>query len=324
MDFSDYIGDPRDQFKTYYRGLRKIKDLYWQKYTSPNSFWDYMRILKFYDKAIFEQIKSLIPARANAALGTLIESNIFERSKAIIGQPPEIDNTYYEDSIDLNYAESASGQYLDIDGFISESMYPSFTGTQDYYQSSINLFKDVFSWSGTYEDFSTTSLYGANSSTTIDTYDTFLMPSLYSFTNNARGDNIYSGSYIASHNGGYSGGQAGKSFFEEVSTPIISSSRVSEYHKIEQYFYNSKESFYRAGNLNNKEHQRYHSNSSSLSPAEVTPLYESTTALRNLLFDGCKQTNDTTPDGKESIEVIITSPTILTTKESGDSKLSIE
>jgi hypothetical protein len=60
LDFSDYIGDPRDQFKTYYRGLRKIKDLYWQKYTSPNSFWDYMRILKFYDKAIFEQIKSLI------------------------------------------------------------------------------------------------------------------------------------------------------------------------------------------------------------------------------------------------------------------------
>ncbi len=23
LDFSDYIGDPRDQFKTYYRGLRK-------------------------------------------------------------------------------------------------------------------------------------------------------------------------------------------------------------------------------------------------------------------------------------------------------------
>ena len=400
LDFSDYIGDPRDQFKTYYRGLRKIKDLYWQKYTSPNSFWDYMRILKFYDKAIFDQIKSLIPARANAALGTLIESNIFERSKAIIGQPPEIENTYYEDFIDLNYAESASGQYLDTDGcisesiypsftgtedyyqtFISESMYPSFTGTQDYYQtfisesmypsfvgtqdyyqtfvsesvipsffgqyldtdgfisesmypsftgehndytSSINIFSDIFSWSGTYEDFSTLSLYGPNSSTTIDTYDTFLMPSLYSFTNNTRGDNIYSGSYIAGHNGGYSGGQDGKGIFEEVTIPMISSSRLSEYHKIEEYFYNSKESFYRAGNMNIKEHQRYHSNSSSLSPAEVTPLYESTTALRNLLFDGCKQTDDTTPDGKESVEVIITSPTILTTKESGDSKLSVE
>ncbi len=150
-----------------------------------------------------------------------------------------------------------------------ESMYPSFTGEHNDYTSSINLFTDVFSWSGTYEDFSTTSLYGANSSTTIDTYDTFLMPSLYSFTNNTRGDNTYSGSYIASHNGGYSGGQGGKSFFEEVSPPIISSSRVSEYHKIEQYFYNSKGSFYRAGNLNNKEHQRYHSKFFfNLSPAE--------------------------------------------------------
>ena len=93
---------------------------------------------------------------------------------------------------------------------------------------------------------------------------------------------------------------------------------------IEEYFYNTKESFYRGGNMNVKDHQRYHSNSSSLSPAEITPLYESTTALRNLLFDGCKQTNDTTPDGKESVEVIITSPTILSTKESGDSKLSVE
>ena len=400
LDFSDYIGDPRDQFKTYYRGLRKIKDIYWQKYNSPNNFWDYIRILKFYDKAIFEQMKSLIPARANAHLGTLIEPNLFERSKAIIGKPPERENTYWEDSIDLNYAESASGQYLDTEGFISESTHPGLSGTEDYFQtfisesttpgldgtsdyyqtfisesaipglngtqdyyqsfisesvvpnlfglyvdtegfvsesvypglkgeygdytSSIDINTDVLTFSGTYEDFSKVATYGPNSSTGIDTYETFHMPSLYSFTNNARGDNTYSGSYIAGHNGGYSGGQNGKSIFEEVEPPFISGSRKSEYHMVETYFYNSKNSFYRGGNMNIKDHARFHSNSSSLKPAEITPLYESSTGLRNLFFDGCKLTDDGTTDGKEVIEVTITSPTILTTKESGDSKLSVE
>ena len=36
---------------------------------------------------------------------------------------------------------------------------------------------------------------------------------------------------------------------------------------------------------------------------------------RNLFFDGCKQTKKTTTDGLSPIEITLTSPTVLVTKE---------
>jgi hypothetical protein len=111
---------------------------------------------------------------------------------------------------------------------------------------------------------------------------------------------------------------------EEVTVPFISSSRPNTFHLKQNFFYNKKNKFYRAGNINNKQHQRFHANSSSLDVSEVSPIYESTTALQNLYFKGCVQTDETTIDGKEAVEITITSPTILTTKQSGDSNLTVE
>ena len=38
LDFDKYIGDPRDQHKYRYRGLKKVAESYRQKYSSPNNF----------------------------------------------------------------------------------------------------------------------------------------------------------------------------------------------------------------------------------------------------------------------------------------------
>ena len=71
---------------------------YWKKYNSPNNFWDYMRLIKYYDQSMFPQLKKMIPARAKASVGVLIEPNIFERSKIIKGRKPSIENTSYTSS----------------------------------------------------------------------------------------------------------------------------------------------------------------------------------------------------------------------------------
>tara|TARA_Y100001963_G_scaffold131727_1_gene189444 strand:- start:3427 stop:9828 length:6402 start_codon:yes stop_codon:yes gene_type:complete len=399
LDISDFIGDPRDQYKTYYSGLKTLRDKYFQKYTSPNNFWDYLRILKFFDKAVFNQIKTLIPARANAHLGTLIEENLLRRNKIKLMDYPSSENPYFENSMSMGFG-TASGTSDYHEGFTSESMYPATMGTSDYYQGfasesvqpafggtsdyyqgftsesvnpglggeedyyqgftsqsltpgfggeyidkegqvsesmypgfsglyrlelldSVNVGGSIISMSGSYEDFSNIALYGANSSTKINTYDSFNMPSLYSFGRSAtRGDLEYSQSYVKA--GGIVGGVGGKSIMEEVTVPFISSSRKNTYHLEEKYFYNKKNKFYRAGNMDIKHHRRYHANSSSLEASETSPIYESTTALQNLYFKGCKQTDDTTTDGKKAVEVKITSPTVLTTNETGDSTLSVE
>jgi hypothetical protein len=398
LDISDYIGDPRDQYKTYYSGLKTIRDQYFQKYNSPNNFWDYLRVLKFFDKAVFQQVKTLIPARANAHLGTLIEENILRRNKVKFMDYPTVENPYFENSMSMGFGTaSATSDYYE--GFSSESMYPATMGTSDYYQGfmsesvhpapygtsdyyqgfmsesvhpapygtsdyyegfssqslipsfggefidkdgvvsesmypsfgglyrlelydNIDINADILTFSGSYEDFSNILTDGPNSSAKIKTYDTFNTPTLYNFSSNARGDNEYSQSYVKA--GGITGGQDGKSLMEEVTGPYISSSRKNTYHMEEHYFYTSSYEFYRGGNMDIKQHRRYFAQSSSLKESEVSPIYESTTALQNLYFKGCIQTDDTTPDGKQAVEVIITSPTVLTTKESGDSQLSVE
>ena len=65
LDFNQYIGDPRDRFESEYRELKNIYNEYFKKYKDNNDFWDYMRLIKYYDQALFKQLKHLVPAREN-------------------------------------------------------------------------------------------------------------------------------------------------------------------------------------------------------------------------------------------------------------------
>jgi len=109
IDFDQFIGDPRDQYKEEYSGLQTARNLYWKKYAGPNNFWDYLRLLKYYDSSLYKQVKSLIPARANSTVGILIEPTIFERDKVIIGKQPTFEPQHHITRIDVGneYSESA-------------------------------------------------------------------------------------------------------------------------------------------------------------------------------------------------------------------------
>ena len=88
FDYDDYLGDPRDKYSLRYRGLDYAAEQYWKKYNSPNNFWDYIRLIRYYDTSVFDQIRKMIPAKANANVGLLIEPNLLERRKEVIGAPP--------------------------------------------------------------------------------------------------------------------------------------------------------------------------------------------------------------------------------------------
>jgi hypothetical protein len=60
LDFNQYLGDPRDNFKLQYGELKNASNKYFQKYTDNNDFWDYMRLIKYDDQSVFKQIKKLI------------------------------------------------------------------------------------------------------------------------------------------------------------------------------------------------------------------------------------------------------------------------
>ena len=105
LDFNQYIGDPRDNLEPEYRGLRNVSNEYFKKYSFGSgsaNFWDYMRVIKYYDQSVFKQLKKLIPARAKPHMGTVIEGNIFERPKSPVQRNnPSFTLPYYEDTINV-------------------------------------------------------------------------------------------------------------------------------------------------------------------------------------------------------------------------------
>ncbi len=61
--------------------------------------------------------------------------------------------------------------------------------------------------------------------------------------------------------------------------------------------------------------------SSSYYSSEYDTKWQQVKSLRNLAFDGCLQTQKTTPDGKSPVEIIMGDATVLTTADGGSSKL---
>ena len=61
FNFDDFIGDPRDENKFQYKDLTHLRNEYFKRYTNTNNFFDYLRILSFYDKSVFDSVRSLIP-----------------------------------------------------------------------------------------------------------------------------------------------------------------------------------------------------------------------------------------------------------------------
>jgi len=121
LDFDQYIGDPRDQYKEQYTGLVEVRNLYWQKYSGPNNFWDYLRLLKYYDSSLYRQIRNLVPARANATVGILIEPTILERDKIVIGKKPIFEPQHHTTFIDTMAYISESADYPNYDADVNFS-----------------------------------------------------------------------------------------------------------------------------------------------------------------------------------------------------------
>ena len=110
LDFNEYLGDPRDNDNDRYidGGLDQINDTYWKKWTTRQGFWDYLKLIKYYDLSLFDHIRRFAPGRAKKNIGILIESPMLERPKMSSLIPiPEAQPREYEGRDDL----SVAGEY---------------------------------------------------------------------------------------------------------------------------------------------------------------------------------------------------------------------
>lgn len=105
------IGSPGYQYSSSYVPLVSASDAYFAAYTQPNSIWEYIRLLKFYNNSLFKTIKDFVPARANVSTGIIIKSHMFERNKYARHEPQFTFNDYSQ-SIDILDVSADNGGAL--------------------------------------------------------------------------------------------------------------------------------------------------------------------------------------------------------------------
>ena len=207
FNFDDFIGDPRDENKFQYKDLRHLRQEYFKRYTNTNNFFDYLRILTFYDKSVFESVKSLMPARARTDVGVLIEPNLLERSKQVIGRDIEFDNQYFENA---NHFEDG----IQVTRFIESGSDNYFATSGEYttYNGELNL--------AFFDTGSSTGFLGNPSLVKLNQVDKrSVFGSLYATSSITLGPT--------------------DEIFTETLQPNITGSRLSEKNQVERFFYSS-------------------------------------------------------------------------------------
>jgi len=79
FNIDDYIGNPADEYRDSYSDLIKLRNYYFERYDL--NFNEYIQLVRYIDKSLFDTLESLVPARAKVSSGLLIEPHILERSK---------------------------------------------------------------------------------------------------------------------------------------------------------------------------------------------------------------------------------------------------
>jgi hypothetical protein len=284
LSLDDLIGDPRDEFKYSYKTLGNLQREYFKRYSKSNNFFDYLRILKFYDSSVFTQVRQLLPARANSTLGVLIEPNILERSKEIIGKQPEFDNRIFANAQDFDDGIMVTRTNLEND----ESNFSTANSSYDTYDGTLNLAITSGSDLGFLNTPSKLRVLGENDRR-LGFGTTYLNASgLVSLKN-----------------------------FTDSFVPFISGSRLSETKEIEELFFPNALS---ASLANVAPNPKFYSNSSSFKASDVESIAESNNLFRSF-YQGTKNTRETSFDKREPIEVQIVSPTKIVTQDSDISKL---
>ena len=264
--------------------MKYVADNYWKKYTSPNNFWDYIRLIKYYDQSVFPQVRKMIPARAKSNLGILVEPNIFERPKTIIGRTPEVETPYYSQSIDVQ--KDVIVVTASYNAGLSIHDYDQWTGRVDMF--SYDTGSSVISSSGEFLVKEASGSEVADNWIDLSLWQRIGQPGEYSDVTMSFGDFHYN----------------------EFLQPSISGSILRHYNQKTAKFYSTPES----ASLG-----IYHS--SSFYWADVDNLANEKQAIFNSFYGGVKNTVKTTQDGAPPVEVIRTSPTKLVTKEEGQSSL---
>jgi hypothetical protein len=85
FNIDNYIGDPSDEYKENYSQLQTLREYYFERL--DRNINEYIQLIKYIDKSLFDVLHDVAPARAKVSKGLLIEPHFLERSKTRWDKP---------------------------------------------------------------------------------------------------------------------------------------------------------------------------------------------------------------------------------------------
>jgi len=169
FNIDNYIGDPSDEYKSTYSELDTLRHYYFER-LDGRDIYEYIRLVKYIDKSLFEVLSDLAPARTNISKGLLIEPHFLERSKIKWDRPESLRNDF-ESSIDTNEDVFLIGDSIPKDAHINAEEVSTLSSEIDNYDTILDT-KDITTLEGLNEDYNTEINYDSNNSIQSD-YPTY-------------------------------------------------------------------------------------------------------------------------------------------------------
>jgi len=141
FNIDDYIGNPSDEYKEKYSELDVLRKYYFERVNLNLN--EYIQLVKYIDKSLFDVMASLVPARANVTKGLLIEPHFLERSK-IKWQKPISEKGGYDASIQYIDQTDTNAIYDTLSATVDNTT-TTVSGSGNYDNYSVNLnYSDTF------------------------------------------------------------------------------------------------------------------------------------------------------------------------------------
>ena len=140
FNIDNYIGAPADEYKDEYTELKSLRDYYFQRLN--RDIYEYIRLIRYIDKSLFDVLEDLVPARAKVSKGLLIEPHYLERSKTKWKKPTS-EKRDYDTTLDIEEDVTLKGENNQFEANIDGESETNLSYQYDNYDANVDGDTDV-------------------------------------------------------------------------------------------------------------------------------------------------------------------------------------
>lgn len=140
FNIDNYIGTPADEYNDEYAELKNLREYYFGRLN--RDIYEYIRLIRYIDKSLFDVLEDLVPARAKVSKGLLIEPHYLERSKTKWKRPTS-DRGDYETFVDVDDNVTLVGDNNQFQGNLNAESDVILSHQYDNYDTTITADDDI-------------------------------------------------------------------------------------------------------------------------------------------------------------------------------------